>query len=1019
MTYSFSNTPVYVSEGQTVRFKFKAPSQWNTTQSVTIQIGEQTTVWYITTIPEDFAPDPYPFQTLNEADADVMYVYGDGSRPGESILDVAGLTTSTEASVTVTGSAPGFVTNYSIRYKKVSDGETEFSDWLNPLPGTLTVKNTDQIQTRLRSNPIAGLSSYVDLTIGARSERWTINAKVTPPNVPVPFPEYDNITNAPLNASVYSNIIQVQGLNDTAIIASTNSNLYVGVSDTNAFFTDANGNEILSNTVFELVSDVPAPTINNGEYLQLYVVTENTAGALSANPLSIGDAASGSIWQVTNGNFPSTTPDTFTFVNQTDVLEDALIGSAPAPLPNGILGLGTNTEVDVTLVSTDGTEPRIKIIYAEGGESSIGLFPTKVNNGDKIVLYNRSSATFDAVISTTIKVGQREILPWSITTNSGPDTDALFSVPNNLVNQVPNTEVLSSIVSVTDINRPITINATNGGLISIDFGTPVAGPVTFDPDIHTSFRVFITTGTALSESKQTTVSIGTGTPNQFIWQVSNYAVAPPPPDLKGAWYSKKGAFVDSNGDIKESKEDGHAIGTIVTILKQPNGTYGLLDGSRSSRYPGYYECAGQTLDKDDYPFLFDVLGYDYGGAGNSFKLPDYRNRKLSGTGVVDGNRASSAFLPIDGGSSIYEPGGTGGWWYVDDVDVAGDNPYEIIVSDDTDDTTGVESNFFSIGTVKTVFAKDLTQDVDFTVAASSSVTALVGPLLDAKVNVPIHSHLYVAAISDGITGDPLITWGTRGSSKLNSHTVSGGGIGQGTGNIEDDAQDAYNPTTIANAWLSKLNELGQSQEFEYEWNQIANQPDLVTLVTEMIQSLNPNNIDSSDRAALVISANTWWPSPYSVLSDNFLEYVTIPSPGGYYDVDGTPGTGPRTVSAIIDTNQYFTRIDPYTPPILDGDDGSIQTHAHLITTQPVLDPSEDYTFGNTSGAGNGKEGLGAAQTTLNITFNQSDVGMELNPGVFSLNTSVKKPIPDVVFSPNRTVPLAPEFHKAKYIIKAF
>ena len=1033
MTYSFSNTPVYVSEGQTVRFKFKAPSQWNTTQSVTIQIGEQTTVWYITTIPEDFAPDPYPFQTLDDADAGIMYVYGDGSRPGESILTIVGLTTSTEASVTVTGSAPALSENFSIRYKKVSDGETEFSDWQLPNPGALTVKNTDQIQTRLKSNSIPGLSSYVDLTIGARSERWTINAKVTPPNVPVPFPDFDDLTNQPLNTAVYSNIIQVQGLNDTAIIASTNSNLYVGVSDTNTFFTDTNGYEILSNTVFELVSDVPAPTINNGQYLQLYIVTENTAGAVSSNPLSIGDGASGSIWSVSNGNFPSTTPKDFSFVNQTDVLEDALIASAPAPDPNGTPGfiseLGTNVEVDVELVSSTssndsgGDEPRVKIQYAEGGESSIGLFPTKVNNGDRIVLYNRSSGTFStsltpSVVTTTIKVGQRVLDPWSITTNSGPDTDAVFSIPTNLVNQVPNTEVLSSIVSVSGINRPITINATNGGLISIDFATPVAGPVTFDPTIHTSFRVFITTGSGLSDSKQTTVSIGTGSPNQFIWQVSNYAVAPPPPDLKGAWYSKKGAYVDSNGDIKESKEDGHAIGTIITILKQPNGTYGLLDGSRSSRYPGYYECAGQTLDKDDYPFLFDVIGYDYGGAGSSFKLPDYRNRKLSGTGVVDGNRASSAFLPIDGGSSIYEPGGTGGWWYVDDVDVAGDNPYEIIVSDDTNDTTGIESNFFSIGTVKTVFAQDLTQDVDFTVAASSSVTALVGPLLDTSVNVPIHSHLYVAAISDGITGDPLIQWDTRGSSKLDSHTVSGGGIGQGQLSIEDDAPDAYNPTTIANAWISRLNSIGESQQFEAEWNQIANQPDLITLVTEMIQSLNPNNIDASDRAALVISANTWWPSPYSVVSDDYMEIATGLL-NRFYDTDGEAGTGSRDVACVFDTNQYFTRIDPYSPPILDGDDGSIQTHAHLITTQPVLDPSEDYTYGNTSGAGNGKEGLGSAQTTLNITFNQSDVGMELNPGLFTLNTSVKKPIPDVVFSPNRTVPLAPEFHKAKYIIKAF
>ena len=95
------------------------------------------------------------------------------------------------------------------------------------------------------------------------------------------------------------------------------------------------------------------------------------------------------------------------------------------------------------------------------------------------------------------------------------------------------------------------------------------------------------------------------------------------------------------------------------------------------------------------------------------------------------------------------------------------------------------------------------------------------------------------------------------------------------------------------------------------------------------------------------------------------------------------------------------------------------SHSHLITTQPVVDLDQDFTYGNQSGAGNGKEGLGAAQNALNVTFNQSDVGMELNPGTFTLNTSIKKPIPDVVFSPNRVVPLAPEFHKAKYIIKAF
>jgi len=295
----------------------------------------------------------------------------------------------------------------------------------------------------------------------------------------------------------------------------------------------------------------------------------------------------------------------------------------------------------------------------------------------------------DAIDRIEQRVGQREILPWTIITNLGPDTDADYQAPANLTNQAPNKEVSSSIITVTGINRPITIDATNGALISIDFATPVAGPVIFDPDENESFRVFITTSPNLSGVVDTTVTVGTGTPNQFIWQVSNYAIAPPPPDLKGAWYSKKNAFVDDNGDIRESKDDGLTIGTVVPVLKRPDGTYGTLDGELSSRFPGYLECDGSSYDVADFPDLWEVIGNTYGGFGSynsdtktysgNFQVPDFRNRKLAGTGVVDGTRASSAFLPTDGSTNIYEPGGIGGWWYVDNVDVAGNNPYEQII----------------------------------------------------------------------------------------------------------------------------------------------------------------------------------------------------------------------------------------------------------------------------------------------------------------------------------------------------
>ena len=103
----------------------------------------------------------------------------------------------------------------------------------------------------------------------------------------------------------------------------------------------------------------------------------------------------------------------------------------------------------------------------------------------KFVIYNKSSVTFGATVNTQIKVGSRTITTWQITTNSGPDTEATYSIPTGLTNQVPNTQVVSSISTVTGINRPITISATNGALISVDFATPTSDDdsVTFDPAI--------------------------------------------------------------------------------------------------------------------------------------------------------------------------------------------------------------------------------------------------------------------------------------------------------------------------------------------------------------------------------------------------------------------------------------------------------------------------------------------------------------------------------------------------------
>ena len=51
------------------------------------------------------------------------------------------------------------------------------------------------------------------------------------------------------------------------------------------------------------------------------------------------------------------------------------------------------------------------------------------------------------------------------------------------------------------------------------------------------------------------------------------------------------------------------IGSIIRLDFAPPATSGWL------------ECDGSTLAAADYPELFDVIGYTYGGSGADFDLP--------------------------------------------------------------------------------------------------------------------------------------------------------------------------------------------------------------------------------------------------------------------------------------------------------------------------------------------------------------------------------------------------------------
>jgi hypothetical protein len=935
MAYQFSDTPLFVREGDIIQFQYKAPDTWDTTETVTIQVGLLTQFWFITTIPEDFEPDPFPLQPVNNAELDTVYTYGDGTRPGENIIVVSGLTPTTVVPVSISANDFPDINRYSV---SINGGPFVL------LPQNTTVQNGDTIQLRGRTFDSPAQTLRISITVGLAQETWELTTKQTPINKPNPAPVFTPLTGLPLNSPAYSNIVVVQGLTAPGQVSAGFGTL-VGVSSTNTTQTNAEGYDVLSGVTF-----ASSANISNGQYLQLLATTPTNPNTQLPIAVDIAEGIGVSTWTIETGAALSTTPTNFSFPNITNVAPGVTVQSQTRPV-GGIGGLSAGVSVPVELVSTSGTEPRIRI-----NDGSIGIFPTTVRNGDVITLYNKSSETFGGNVETSIKVGTRIITTWSIDTYLTPDSTPSFTAPPNLTNRVPDTFISSAVVGLTDFNVPITINATNGALISIDYDTPVAGPRTFDPLVNQLIFLVLKTPNALSASSSTTVTIGDATP--FTWSVTTYAVAPPPPSNLGTWYS-----------IKTKKYDGLSIGTVVQVLKE-----NVVDeyGDIEERFPGFLECDGSSYAVAQYPDLWNVIGNTYGGSGDydettftysgTFNVPDYRNKKICGIGALDANFGGSPFLPVDSGS-INQVGSTGGYWYIDRSGIAGPLPLEQVY------TGGTESPFFSLGTVKTIGTEQLTGELTFNI--TGSINAILGPVGETSVNVPAHDHVYWSSTVESDAGEPLIPWGNRAMYGFSgsASSYSGRGVADSAGQSSVISQFR---SIAGSTFISEVQKTGLQ-----------------------FDSILP--LDSSE----LIQFGNWWASPISTLQNLAGSRL--------YDT----GSAAANDAGVIDTQASTMRIAPYASP------GTLKTHSHLMSLDAATNPQTDFTYGNLNGVGTKYAGsLPSANTSLEVTFNQSELLLELNPATFTFNSSIK-PIPVVELQPTKTVPLVTPFHKVKYIIKAY
>ena len=993
MSYSFApnNEPLYVSEGDYIQFKFKAPPTWNTTNTVTVQVGDLFQYWLITTIEEDFTPDPFPLQGFEDAELDTLYTFGDGSRPGEVIPVISGLTPTTLASVALSSNVPipagATITDYvAARFDYNGDGTWD-TGWITA-DGSQQVENGARIQIRGRTPNYYTQYMNLSLVIGTANETWEVRTEPIPGNNAIPFPVFTDLDPVELDTFVYSEVLRVQGLNEDGAISVSNSTTSAYALSLNGnTSTNANGYEVLDGANWQT-----SGTISNGDYLQLRIFSASTNLTPRSTDLSIADDANGSTWTVTTGVASDSTPSNFSFTDQTGVLTDTLIGSDQQPTA-GISGLTAGLSVPVELIYTDSSLVRVQV-----NQGSIGVFPTSVQNGDRLFIYLQSAPTFNTPRELQIRVGDRDIATWTVITGSGPDSDATFNVPANLTNQVPNTYVSSSPVTVASINIPITINATNGSLISIDGDTPIPGPRTFDPAVNTSFTLVSLVPVNLNTTQSTTVTVGTGSANNpFTWSVTSYASAPPPANNLGVWYSKK-----------VEKFDGYPIGTVLPILKDNLGTYGDLDGSLSDRYPGFISCDGRSLSTTQYFLLFDIIGYTYGGSGSSFNLPDYRNRRLCGTGQVDASRGNSVSLPIASGGSIFDVGAEGGYWYFDKVDALGADPLEQIQGTGT---TGLISEYFSLGTVKLSGLETVTDDIRFTIVGS--VVGQVGPLEDVLVQVPEHDHSYVAAVPDGDSGDPLIRWGppagrgmfaVRGG-QLPSTQEFGPNAGDSISKQGDCWEDFLSNLSGGTGDFKTELELYYGSGFDLKQWALDNLETSMSEVNVEVTGSFPTDagdVDFGDvdgDSETDVEFMTWWISPVSGLSG--ADLATISS-------------GTNECAAVVDTDAVRFSLDSYLPVT-----GNTLSHSHFMTEDPISNIQSDFSAGNLPGAGVVFSGLGNGATSINLIFNQSEIFMDMTDATFVWNKSFAKPFPSVTMEPQIQVPIINPFHKTKYIIKAY
>ncbi|MCP4161047.1 MAG: tail fiber protein [Deltaproteobacteria bacterium] len=147
-------------------------------------------------------------------------------------------------------------------------------------------------------------------------------------------------------------------------------------------------------------------------------------------------------------------------------------------------------------------------------------------------------------------------------------------------------------------------------------GTAVWGPQEFkEPNKITVARGFFNVILGPVDSTGRKIELGFESPNAYLEITVDGKVITPRQSVLSTSY----AFQAQKAD--EAKIAVNGVSPVGSIITWPT----------KDVPEGHLECNGQELSTTEYPELFAVLKYTYGGEGDKFNLPDYRGQFLRGT----------------------------------------------------------------------------------------------------------------------------------------------------------------------------------------------------------------------------------------------------------------------------------------------------------------------------------------------------------------------------------------------------